>query len=133
MKGTPTTQLNKGSQPRTTARRFRSMFCRFHAIGAVTRGPEYNNSRRGQAAATLSIMTTEGRDLELIVFDRDHTTLRARLEGVTTGAKVYAEGTVQAPRIDRRELPQFFAEVIFHTARNGTIDISSPQPGTAHP
>jgi hypothetical protein len=100
---------------RSRGRRFRSQFCRFHAIGTVNRPPTYARSRRGRASATLSILTGEDRDLDLIVFDRDEATLRHRLHGLQAGARVYVEGTVQAPRLSQRELPQFLAEVIFHT------------------
>lgn len=106
-------------QTRRPGRRFRVVFCRFYAIGVVHRPPTYHRTTRGQASASLSMLTNEDRELDLIVFDRDETTLRRRLEGLDAGAKVYAEGAVQAPRLTQRELPQFVAEVIFHTTSNG--------------
>lgn len=109
---------------RRPARRFRSLFCRFHAVGIIQRPPIYHRTNRGQASASLSMLTDEDRELDLIVFDRDETTLRRRLEGVEVGARAYAEGAVQAPRLTQRELPQFMAEIIFHTSSNG--------PGPAH-
>lgn len=105
---------------RRPSRRFRVVFCRFHAVGTIFRPPTYHRSSRGQASASLSMLTDENRELDLIVFDRDETTLQRRLNGLDTGAKVYAEGAVQAPRLTQRELPQFVAEVIFHTNSNGS-------------
>lgn len=105
---------------RRPSRRFRVAFCRFHAVGTISRPPTYHRTNRGQASASLSMLTDEDRELDLIVFDRDETTLQRRLEGLDGGAKVYAEGAVQAPRLTQRELPQFVAEIIFHTTSNGS-------------
>lgn len=111
---------------RRPSRRFRIAFCRFHAVGTINHPPTYHRTNRGQASASLSMLTDEERELDLIVFDRDETTLRRRLEGLDTGAKVYAEGAVQAPRLTQRELPQFVAEVIFHTNSNGSGPTHTP-------
>lgn len=116
-----TTQTAPARRP---SRRFRVVFCRFHAVGIIHRPPAYHHTNRGQASASLSMLTDEDRELDLIVFDRDETTLRRRLDGVEPGARAYAEGAVQAPRLTQRELPQFVAEIIFHTTSNG--------PGPAH-
>lgn len=111
---------------RRPSRRFRVAFCRFHAVGTINHPPTYHRTNRGQASASLSMLTDEDRELDLIVFDRDETTLRRRLEGLDPGAKVYAEGAVQAPRLTQRELPQFVAEVIFHTNSNGSGPTYTP-------
>lgn len=111
---------------RRPSRRFRVAFCQFHAIGTINHPPTYHRTNRGQASASLSMLTDKDRELDLIVFDRDETTLRRRLEGLDPGAKVYAEGTVQAPRLTQRELPQFVADVIFHTNSNGPDPTYTP-------
>lgn len=113
--------------------RLRSIFCRFHAIGRVNRLPTYNHTRRGQASAIFSIITDEDRDLDLLIFDRDEPTLRHRLDHLHAGATVYVEGTVRAPRLSQRELPQFIADdIILQSTTDGQGPRPPrPRPGTA--
>lgn len=101
-------------------RRLRSLFCRFHAVGIVQRAPTYHRSRHGVPTASLSMLTDEDRELDLLVFDKDERRLRHRLSGLQPGARAYAEGNVQAPHVAQRELPQFIATLIFHTTSNGS-------------
>ncbi len=118
--------------PRRRGRRFHSLFCRFHALGSVNKPPVYHRSKRDRASAVLSILTGDDRDLDLLVFDRDEASLRQRLEGLQAGSGVYAEGSVQAPRLSQRELPQFVVDVIFHTNSNGRRPPQpQDQPGSA--
>lgn len=119
---------NIGTQTpaRPRGRRFQSTLCQFHTIGFVTRAPEYARTRRDQARATLALTTGDDRILELVVLDRDETTLKTRLAGCTPGAMVFAQGTVRAPHANRQELPQFYAELIFRTAPNGGTPTISP-------
>ncbi len=120
-------------QARPKGRRFRSTLCEFYAVGFVTRAPQYAQTRRGQARATLAISTDDDRLLELIVLDRDESTLKTRLTGVTPGAMVFAQGTVRPPHADRQELPQFHAERIFRTGPNHQSPTTAPPqaPGGA--
>jgi hypothetical protein len=101
-------------------RRLRSLFCRFHAVGTVQRTPAYHRSRHNVPTASLSLLTDDDRELDLLVFDKDEHRLRRRLSGLQLGARAYAEGDVQAPHVGQRELPQFIATLIFHTASNGS-------------
>ena len=113
----PAPVTNQHARPRG---RLRSIFCRFHAIGRVNRLPTYNQTRRGQASAIFSIITDEDRDLDLLIFDRDEPTLRRRLDHLHAGDTIYVEGTVRAPRLFQRELPQFIADdIILQTTTNG--------------
>src|SRR5574337_2093936 len=84
-------------------RRLRSLFCRFHAVGIVQRAPTYHRSRHGVPTASLSLLTDEDRELDLLVFDKDERRLRHRLSGLQPGARAYAEGDVQAPHVAQRE------------------------------
>lgn len=107
-------------------RRLRSLFCRFHAIGIVQRAPTYRRSRHGVPTASLSLLTDEDREIDLLVFDKDERRLRHRLSGLQPGARAYVEGDVQAPHVTQRELPQFVATLIFHTTSNGSGSIIPP-------
>jgi hypothetical protein len=106
-------------EPRRRGRRFQDRFCRFHAVGVVVQEPSYSKTRRGQAVAAMTVQTNGTRIVELLLFDRDLATLKGRLGGATIGANVFAEGSVQAPRRDRQELPQFLADVVVVVGHDG--------------
>jgi hypothetical protein len=114
-----TPALDAADETRRRGRRFQTRFCRFHAVGVVVQEPSFSKTRRGQAVAAMTIQTNGTRTVELLLFDRDLATLKGRLAGATTGANVFAEGSVQAPRRDRQELPQFLADMVVVTGRDG--------------
>jgi hypothetical protein len=114
-----TPALDAADETRRRGRRFQTRFCRFHAVGVVVQQPSYSKTRRGQASAAMTIQTNGTRTVELLLFDRDLPTLMGRLAGASAGASVFAEGSVQAPRRDRQELPQFLADLVVVVGHDG--------------
>ncbi len=112
-------------------RRFGKLYANFHGVGLVLRDPRFTPNRRGGATASFSMVIGNHRDLDILVAGRDLPELEQALEGVRAGVTITIDGFIIAPRINQREVPQFYAE---HLTPHGPAADATPQgppsPGT---
>jgi hypothetical protein len=112
-------------------RRFGKLYANFHGVGLVLRDPRFTPNRRGGATASFSMVIGNNRDLDILVAGRDLPELERALQGVRAGVTVTIDGFIIAPRINQREVPQFYAE---HLTPHALAADATPQgpvgPGT---
>ena len=71
------------------------------------------------------------RDLDILVAGRDLPELERALQGVRAGVTVTIDGFIIAPRINQREVPQFYAEHLTPHALAADVTPQGPVgPGT---
>lgn len=111
-------------------RRFARSFCIFQAVGVVLDGPQYVTNRRTGATASFAVKIGGDRDLDILIAGRDIPELQHRLRGVSKGNVVTLLGSINPPRLHRRETAQFYAEqVVPHTASAQAV-LSGPADHT---
>jgi hypothetical protein len=112
-------------------RRFGQLYANFHGVGLVLRDPRFTPNRRGGATASFSMVIGNNRDLDILVAGRDLPELERALQGVRAGVTVTIDGFIIAPRINQREVPQFYAEHLTpHAPATDVPPQGPPSPGT---
>ena len=106
-------------------RRFGQHYAHFNSVGVVLRDPRLVANRRGGATASFSVVIAHNRDLDILVAGRDLADVQGVVQGVRAGVTVTIDGFIIAPRINQREVPQFYAE---HVTAHAPDAQAAPKP-----